>query len=162
MIHCKAADILVIGYGNPGRLDDGLGPALAENLQQRGLPGVAVDSDYQLTVEHASDIARHDVVLFADADVSAPAPFRMHRIYPMEAKLTFSSHSISPEGVLTMARDLFKAEPETWIIGIRGYDFSVFTETLSLEADNNLQQAVKFVEESIRSDRFRESTPVRP
>jgi DNA-binding response OmpR family regulator len=43
--------VLVIGYGNPGRLDDGLGPALAETLQRLDLPGVTVDADYQLTAE---------------------------------------------------------------------------------------------------------------
>ncbi len=30
----SAKRILLIGYGNPGRLDDGLGPALAEKFQQ--------------------------------------------------------------------------------------------------------------------------------
>ena len=31
---------LVIGYGNPGRLDDGLGPALAEAVEKLDLPGL--------------------------------------------------------------------------------------------------------------------------
>ena len=42
---------LVIGYGNPGRRDDGLGPSFADILAAEGIPGVDVDSDYQLTVE---------------------------------------------------------------------------------------------------------------
>ena len=42
--------ILVIGYGNPGRRDDGLGPALAARLEALALPGVTVESDFQLAI----------------------------------------------------------------------------------------------------------------
>ena len=48
---------LLIGYGNPGRGDDGLGPAFARRIAARGLPGVTVEIDYQLTVDHALMIA---------------------------------------------------------------------------------------------------------
>jgi len=71
-----AATVLVIGYGNPGRRDDGLGPALAERLQELRLPGVDVDADYQLTVEDAAAAAEHDVVVFADAAQAGPEPDR--------------------------------------------------------------------------------------
>ena len=36
---------LLIGYGNPGRLDDGLGPALAEAVAKLAIPGVTVEAD---------------------------------------------------------------------------------------------------------------------
>ena len=42
--------VLLLCYGNPGRLDDGLGPAFGEVLERESLPGVTVDLDYQLTV----------------------------------------------------------------------------------------------------------------
>ena len=42
--------ILVIGYGNPGRLDDGLGPAFAERIQAMELPSVTVESNTSLTL----------------------------------------------------------------------------------------------------------------
>ena len=45
--------MLLIGYGNPGRGDDGLGPALSEAVAARSLPGLEVDTDYQLVAEHA-------------------------------------------------------------------------------------------------------------
>jgi hydrogenase maturation protease len=59
--------VLLLGYGNPGRLDDGLGSELAARVQALGLPGVTVDSDYQLCLEDAEAVSRHDVVVFADA-----------------------------------------------------------------------------------------------
>ena len=33
--------LLVIGYGNPGRLDDGLGPAFAAQVERLQLPDVS-------------------------------------------------------------------------------------------------------------------------
>ena len=62
--------VLLIGYGNPGREDDGLGPALAEAVAAMGLEQVTIESCYQLAVEHAEQAARHAVVIFADADMT--------------------------------------------------------------------------------------------
>jgi len=54
MIHGDAARVLVIGYGNTLRGDDGLGQRAAEALAQRALPdGVEVLSCHQLTIELA-------------------------------------------------------------------------------------------------------------
>ena len=43
--------ILLLGYGNPGRLDDGLGAAFCGEIEKMDLPGVNIEADYQLTVE---------------------------------------------------------------------------------------------------------------
>jgi len=75
-------DIWLVGFGNPGRCDDGLGPALAEATERLSLPGVTVESDYQLTVEDAAEAAKHEIVLFADATAIGPAPFWIKRIEP--------------------------------------------------------------------------------
>ncbi|TYC60955.1 Ni/Fe hydrogenase, partial [Marinobacter sp. BW6] len=56
--------MFLIGYGNPGRGDDGLGPAFSEGMAARSLPGLEVDTDYQLVAEHALAISGHDVVIF--------------------------------------------------------------------------------------------------
>jgi len=90
---------LLIGYGNPGRLDDGIGPALAAQVEKLGIPGLTVDSDYQLTVEHAADVAHCDAVIFADADVSGPKPFGFREIRPTQGTTGFSSHALEPEDV---------------------------------------------------------------
>jgi len=49
--------ILVYGYGNPGRGDDGLGPALVEALELLGATGLDCESDYQLAIEDAACLA---------------------------------------------------------------------------------------------------------
>ena len=148
---------LVIGFGNPGRLDDGLGPGLAKAIEGLGLTGVTVDADYQLTVEDAAEAAKHEVVIFADADVSGPEPFRMQRIYPASDSMSFSTHSVQPEAVLALARDLFQAEPRAYILGIRGYEFDEFGEGLSDQAAKNLVAAVTYLESALRKGEFCEA-----
>ncbi len=143
--------MLLIGFGNPGRLDDGLGPALAAAVEALAIPGVTVDSDYQLTVEHAELAARHAAVIFADAAAAGPTPFAFERVEPSAGEVEFSSHSVSPAGVLALARDLFDAQPEGWLLAIRGEAFDDFEERLSDAARRNLAAALAFVETWLRA-----------
>lgn len=147
--------VLVLGYGNPGRLDDGLGPALAAALENDNLPGVTIDSDYQLTVEDADNAARHEIVIFADAAVGGSEPFYFRRIQPQE-ELGFSSHSVEPAGVLALAGKLFKATPQAFALGIRGYRFNDFGEELSPQAQANLSAALEFLRNALRNGQFEE------
>jgi len=155
-----AAKVLVIGYGNPGRLDDGLGPALAEALEKLELPGVTVDSDYQLAVEDARAIADHEVVVFADASLTGPEPFSFHRIGPKPGA-HFSSHIVEPGGVLALAGELFGATTEAYVLGIRGYVFDDFGETLSERARANLAAALEFIQRVLRERSFDEAAAAR-
>ena len=144
----RAGDrVLVIGYGNPGRLDDGLGPAAARALEADPIPGVTVnvDVDYQLNVEHASEIAAHDVAILVDASVGGPEPFSFARVEPGERAAGFSTHAVEPPGLVTLAHDLFDATTETWVLGIRGYEFHEFGERLSPRAARNLDAALEFL-----------------
>jgi len=147
--------ILLIGYGNPCRLDDGLGPAVAQAIAEMDIEGIDVDSDYQLTVEDAVDISKHDAVIFADADVSGPEPFYFKKIKPAE-HVSFSSHSISPTSLLGLVKNIYNIEVDAYILGIRGYDFNEFEEKLSEKAQYNLKQALIFIEKIVRTKKFEE------
>jgi hydrogenase maturation protease len=147
--------VLLIGFGNPGRCDDALGPALAEAVEAMDFEHVTVDSDYQLTVEDGAEAARYDVVIFADADTAGPEPFSFRPIRIVPQKVSFSSHSCSPEGVMALTRELFGATPEGWILGIRGYAFNEFGERMSDRAGQNLQQAVTFIRDVLTTNRYR-------
>ena len=140
----QTGKILLIGYGNPGRLDDGLGPALARMLEQQDLAGVTVESDYQLTVEDAAAIAEHDVVVFADAAVNGPEPFYFERLAPQRA-VSFTSHSVAPAAALALAEELFGKRVPGFVLGIRGYEFNEFGQRLSEQAHTNLVAAVDFI-----------------
>lgn len=145
--------VLVIGYGNPGRLDDGIGPALAEAVEQRRIPGVTVDSDYQLTVEDAAAAAGHDVVIFADASVNGREPFSFERVLPGE-EMSFSTHSVEPQAVMAMVRGIFQAGTSGFALGIRGYEFNEFGEYLSDAARRNVEAAAAFLADMVASDSF--------
>jgi len=150
------ATVLVLCYGNPGRLDDGLGAAFGEALE-RALPaGVTVDVDYQLTVEDAAAVAEHRYVVFVDAAVEGPEPFFFRRLEPKRA-ISFSSHSIEPENLLALARDLFGREAEGYALGIRGYEFHAFGERLSEGAGKNLGEALQFMLAVLERRSFREA-----
>lgn len=151
------AKVLFIGYGNPGRLDDGLGPALAARIEAGiealALKGMTVEADYQLAVEDALDVSRHDIVIFADAAVRGKAPFFFREIHP-RSPLGFGSHSVSPEAVLFFAQRLFNSRARAYVLGIRGYEFNGFNERLSEQAEKNLQEAFLFVTKLLQSQNF--------
>jgi hydrogenase maturation protease len=153
--------VLVIGIGNPGRQDDGLGPALAEAVERLAIPGVTVEADYQLTVEDAAAIAEHDAVLIADADAAGPAPYSLRKVEPVRA-LEFSSHGVEPETVLGLTREIYGKAPPAWLLGIRGERFGELSEELSAGARENLDAAVKFVEGWLRAEASRSIESVAP
>jgi len=148
--------ILVIGCGSPGLLDDGLGPAAADMLESLDLPGVSVESGYQLTVEDAAMVAAHDFAVFADAAVSGRAPYSFRRITRPEAggaayagMRRFTSHHLEPADLLELSHRLFGREPQGYVLAIRGYEFNGFGERLSSRAEINLGKAVRFLEAAV-------------
>jgi hydrogenase maturation protease len=149
--------VLVIGYGNPGRFDDGLGPAFAEALEQRALAGVTVEADYQLTIEDARTVADHDVVVFVDASLADAEPFTFRRIKPKAAS-TFTSHVVEPEAVLALAEEVFGARPAAYVLAIRGYAFEEFGETISEPAQANMAAALEFLVRVIDEGSFERAT----
>jgi hydrogenase maturation protease len=154
-MEARGCRFLVYGYGNPGRGDDGLGPALAAALEELNPPSTTVESNYQLSVEDAADVAEHDAVIFVDADVSCPEPFRFERVAP-ERALSFSSHSVAPGALLALADELFGKKTDGYLLGIRGYEFNEFKESLSYLARENLGEALKFVIRALEERRFDE------
>lgn len=140
----RSAKWLVIGYGNPGRCDDGLGPRAAESIAAWNLAGVTVESDYQLQVEDAWQVAQHDGVVFVDASCDALEPFEFEAIEPRN-ELSFSSHALEPADVLGLARGAFDADVRAHGLWIRGYEWNAFEERLSERAHDNLQEALAFL-----------------
>jgi hydrogenase maturation protease len=94
--------VLVLGYGNPGRQDDGLGPAVAAGIEGLGWPNLTAFDNYQLNIENALDVAEHDIVWFVDATKTGPAPYAVRRLAPSSA-FDFTSHLVRPETILAMA-----------------------------------------------------------
>jgi hydrogenase maturation protease len=140
---------LILGWGNRGRGDDGLGPEFVHAMEELGLPGVVANSDYQLQVEDAAEVSRYRRVIFVDADRQGAEPFWMGRLHPAASGVSFSTHSVSPAAVLALARDLFRSEPAAWILGIRGDDDDELIEQWSPRARCNMDQAVDFLKSAV-------------
>lgn len=153
--------VLLIGYGNPGRLDDGLGPAFAEAVAEMRIPGVSTDADYQLSVEDAELLSAFESVVFADASVTGPEPYSFQPVDP-EGSLPFSTHVLDPARVLGLAREMFGATTRGYVLGIRGYRFDEFGEELSGGALNNLAAALRFLEPLLRARTFEAAVPAAP
>jgi hydrogenase maturation protease len=154
--------VLLIGYGNPSRRDDGLGPALAARVERLGIPDVAVEADYQLTVEDAVAVADAQVVIFADADAVGQEPFSFRPLAPVAALAGgISSHSVEPQEVLGLAEQIFGRKTEAYLMGIRGYNFEPFEEKLSKRAQSNLEAGLRFLEPILRQQSFRSTMQVK-
>ena len=147
--------VLVYGYGNPGRQDDGLGPCAAERISERlseriseritalDLEHVRADASYQLQIEDAAEVLGYDLVLFVDAAVEGAEPFSVRKLAP-EMGAAFSSHALKPEHVLAICGEQFGKVPEAYLIGIRGYEFD-FREGLTEKAQKNLDEALAYI-----------------
>jgi hydrogenase maturation protease len=145
-----ANKVLLIGFGNPGRLDDGLGPALAERFEKSRKRGLTVDSNYQLVVEDAYNVSKHKKVIFADASVNCKEPFSFKKIRPAK-DISFSSHDISPRSVLGLAEHMFGSGAQGFLLEIRGYKFNKFGQRLSKKAKDNLDKAENFLKDYIEN-----------
>ncbi len=141
--------ILVLGIGNPGRQDDGLGAACAERLSARGLRGVECDANYQLNLEDAQTCSVHDVVVFADAAETLEGPFRLSPIEPSPL-FPMSTHSLPPEAVLAVCETLYGKRPQAHLLAIRGHRWDI-GEGLSSEASQDLEAAVEALVDFIES-----------
>lgn len=141
------AATLIYGYGNPGRQDDGLGPALVEALERRlaraRISGVDCDANYQLNAEDALTVAEHDRVIFVDATASGDTPFTFRALAPL-ATIGFSTHAMSPESVLALCDELYGRRPAAHLLALRGYAWEPNAK-LTPDARKNLAAALEFL-----------------
>lgn len=139
--------ILVYGYGNPGRQDDGLGIELAEEIDrwcsESGITNVQTDTNYQLNLEDAAGIAQYDVVIFADASREDIPSFCLDPLMPSD-KTEFTMHAVSPAFVLHLCQEIFHHAPEAFLVHIRGYGWEFMAE-MTDKARSNLHEAIDHV-----------------
>ena len=141
--------ILIYGYGNPGREDDGLGIELVKRTEewakQTGLIGIEFDSNYQLNIEDADAISGKDLVIFADASTENIEDFILTEVTG-ERDVSFTTHAASPGYIVKLCHDLFGKCPKVFLLHIKGYQWE-FKEGLSEVAEENLQKALVFMKE---------------
>lgn len=131
---------LLLGFGNPSRGDDALGPELLERVAATADGDWELLTDFQLQIEHALDLRGRELVLFADAAASGPSPYGLGRLAPCRDR-SYTTHALSPVALLGVfeALDLGPAPP-CFVLSIRGYGFAL-GQPLSRRAERNLAAA---------------------
>ena len=142
------APILIVAIGNESRGDDALAPLLVRELQADDSPRIELIEDYQLQVEHVTDLVGRDAVLFIDADVSCDAPFHFSRIEAGHDQ-SYTSHAMTPFALLHAFKQVYGIDaPTSFLMRIRGYGFELWDD-LSSGAQANLKSATTKVREWI-------------
>lgn len=139
------APVVVIAIGNESRGDDALAPLLVRSLgrwmETAGLHERAeLIEDYQLQVEHVTDLVERSAVLFVDADMSCAAPFHFSKITAAHDH-SYTSHAMTPFALLHTYRQVYGTDaPPSFLLRVRGYGFELGA-SLSDGASVNLDQA---------------------
>jgi hydrogenase maturation protease len=148
-----ASGLLVIGYGNTLRRDDGVGPRVADAVAARNLPGVSTLACHQLTPELADPISRAQTVVFVDAAAHAVTTPKLARLTPADS-VQLMAHASSPEHLLALARELFGHAPTAWMLALPAEDFA-FGEELSPLAQNGMARALAEIVRLVEDGRMR-------
>jgi hydrogenase maturation protease len=130
--------VLVIGFGNPIRGDDALGPLVAERLAEKQntgswpAPDVEVLVRHSLTPELASDLAAVARAVFLDAAVDGPVGAVVCRaVAPSPAGPVPDPHCSDVAGLLALTRQLYGRAPEAFLVSFRGVCFDFADRRLS-------------------------------
>lgn len=139
--------ILLLGIGNCGRGDDGLGWSFVEAVATTGQQFLDYEFRYQLQVEDADLVAAYNTVIFVDA-AQAPLPdgFEVRPCLPA-GQYSITSHALDPGAVVYLTNSLFHQYPAAYLLAIAGAEWELHCG-LSVEAGHNLAAALRFFWES--------------
>ena len=140
--------ILIIGIGNSGRVDDGLGWAFIDRIKDIVPDNFSCVYKYQLQIEDAELLSHYSIVYFVDAHIEQwENGYKVIPCYPKDT-YSFSTHELSPETVLFLSSTIYNKIPEAYILGISGHSFELEIG-LSDKAKENLSNALNYFNEKI-------------
>jgi hydrogenase maturation protease len=115
-----AAGVLVVGYGNSLRGDDGVGWHAARLLAaDPRLGGARVLARHQLVPELATDVSRASLVVLVDASADGdPGSVSVRPISPRPATPATWSHHLDPETLAGLAEALYGAVPKIVLVAV--------------------------------------------
>lgn len=149
--------VLVIGYGNPLRGDDGIGWRATQAIKAAEMAGVEVITSHQLTPELSEPIARSELAIFIDAvSNDFPGMVWCSRVDAGAGTCGPMAHHVTPEYLVGMAQALFGASPRAFTITVGGLSFD-YEEKCTATVQAALQEVLCLVHELIAAER---ETPV--
>lgn len=150
--------LLILGYGNPDREDDGVAWHILHALTTKlGLPApdsyedefpesAHIDFEFQLqlTPEMAEDIASYPYVCFIDAHTgSIPEPIRLIAVESEFQNSPFTHH-LTPQSLMSMCENIYGKRPDAALLSVLGHRF-LFTRELSPETARLVPEAVELI-----------------
>lgn len=141
--------ILVIGYGNELRGDDGVGQRVARAVEEWRVPNLQSLAVHQLTPELAEELAVVDRVIFVDAYTEVIKPeVKVCRLEPANS-VAATGHTSDPEMLLAIAQALYNAAPQAWWIGIPAVNFELGNE-FSPITEQGMEEALEEIDRLIK------------
>jgi hydrogenase maturation protease len=121
--------VVVIGVGNDFRHDDGIGPAVIGQLQQHGLPGVALTVVDGEPTKLLDAWAGMDLAIVIDAVRCEPSmPGRIHRTTipaPLGSVGSTSSHGLGIPEAVRLAEVLGRAPTRLVVYAVEAADLGL-------------------------------------
>lgn len=132
----------MIGIGNSGRSDDGLGWAFVDRIRKEAVFDGQIEYRYQLQVEDAALISEFERVIFVDSHQGElPDGFQLTRCEPLR-EFAFTTHVLPPGAVLSLCRDLYGKTPHADVMMIQGTSWDLQIG-MSAEAERRLEAALE-------------------
>ena len=148
--------VLIIGYGNPLRSDDGFGwhaaQQLSSSLQSSNIEATACQ---QLTPDLAETVSHFQRIIFIDAARDLPpGKLRCEEVVLAEDRQNPAppgfTHFVTPSSILAWTADLYAKFPQAFYISVGGEDFGD-GDTLSLASQAAFQPLLAQVRSLIAS-----------
>jgi hydrogenase maturation protease len=117
--------VMVIGYGNDLRSDDGIGQRIANEIASWHLSSVESLAIQQITPDLADALARTDLVIFVDACLPVDGWDVQVRSLSPTCDIDNSVHISDPRSLLALTQALYGHCPTAWLVTIPGMNFEI-------------------------------------
>ncbi len=144
--------ILIIGYGNTLREDDGAGQIVAREIAKQNYNNVKCLAVHQLTPELAEEISKASQVIFVDAlIISNGSESEQITVKPIKKPLLANistGHVGYPRSLLSLTQALYSNVPPALSILIPAVNFE-FGEQISPVTQQGIKEAIAAIEKLI-------------
>ena len=143
----------VIGYGNPHRKDDGVGPYVVHRLceELHGTSRLSFRSLHQLDPVLVDELQMADLIVFVDATVEElEGGVCWTKVRPGYEISSRGTHHLKPSTLLGLLEACYHRTPPTWLVSVQGSDFG-FGEGLASETRDKADRASVEIAQFCRS-----------
>jgi hydrogenase maturation protease len=133
--------VIVIGYGNDLRSDDGIGQLIANTIKSWDLPNLKSLAVHQLTPELAANLANVNLAIFVDARINLESEdVQIESIVPTESRIIIG-HTADALSLLALCQSLYNHCPPAWLVTVPGINFEL-GDRISPIAEKGIEIAI--------------------